>query len=170
MSYTRLMMRITQIKIIGLRRKMSIFRGLIVLLALYLLTASILPLFGWQLFIYGPFKLEAFDPVLGSALFLVITKSASFMTLSFFALNYLQNRKPLSSVAPLLVHSNFTVIFGAIFLTQSDNTQWSHWALVFLLSVVSVILFQENKQEGKKIFRNDWWKAGSRGYRHFLWS
>ena len=149
-------MRITQIKIIGLRRKMSIFRGLIVLLALYLLTTSILPLFGWQLFIYRPFKLEAFDPVLGSALNLVITKSASFMTLSFFALNYLQNRKPLSSVAPLLVHSNFTVIFGAIFLTQSDNTQWSHWALVFLLSVVSVILFQENKQEGKKIFRNDW--------------
>ena len=156
MSYNRLMMRITPKKIIGPPRKMSIFRGLIVLLALYLLTASILPLFGWQLFIYQPFKLEAFDPVLGSALFLVITKSASFMTLSFFALNYLQNRKPLSSVSPLLVHSNFTVIFGAIFLTQSDNTQWSHWALVFLFSVVSVILFQENKQEGKKIFRNDW--------------
>ena len=102
---------------------MSIFRGMIALLGLYLLIASILPLFGWQLFFYGPFKLEAFDPIVGNVLFLVITKSASFMTLSFFALNYLQNRMPLSSVAPLLVHSNFTVIFGAIFLTQSDNTQ-----------------------------------------------
>ena len=149
-------MRITQIKIIGLLRKMSIFRGIIALLGLYLLIASILPLFGWQLLIYGPFKLEAFDPEVGSALFLVITKSASFMTLGFFALNYLQHRKPLSSVAPLLVYSNFTIIFGAIFLTQSDNTQWSHWALVFLLIGISVILFQENKQEGKKIFRNDW--------------
>ena len=156
MSYTRLRMRINQIKIIGLLRKMPIFRGLIGLLGLYLLIASILPLFGWQLFIYGPFKLEAFDPIVGNDLFLVITKSASFMTLSFFALNYLQNRKPLSSVAPLLVYSNFTIIFGAIFLTQSHNTQWSHWALVFLLSVISVILFEENKQEGKKIFRNDW--------------
>ena len=135
---------------------MPIFRGLIGLLGLYLLIASILPLFGWQFFFYGPFKLEAFDPIVGNVLFLVITKSASFMTLSFFALNYLQNRKPLSSVAPLLVYSNFTVIFGAIFLTQSDNTQWSHWALVFLLIGISVVLFQENKQEGKKIFRNDW--------------
>ena len=75
---------------------MSIFRGLIGLLGLYLLIASILPLFGWQLFIYGPFKLDAFDPIVGNALFLVITKSASFMTLSFFAFNYLQNRKQLS--------------------------------------------------------------------------
>ena len=149
-------MRTTQIKIIGLLGKMSIFRGMIALLGLYLLIASILPLFGWQLFLYGPFKLEAFDPIVGNALFLVITKSASFMTFSFFAFNYLQNRKPLSSVAPLLVYSNFTVIFAAIFLAQSDNTQWSHWALVFLLSVISVVLFQENKQEGKKIFRNDW--------------
>ena len=145
-----------QIKNIGLLRKMSIFRGFIGLLGLYLLIASILPLFGWQLFIYGPFKLEAFDPIVGSALFLVITKSASFMTLTFFAFNYLQNRKPLSSVAPLLVYSNFTIIFGVIFLIQSDNTQWSHWALVFLLSVISVILFQENRKEAKKIFRDDW--------------
>ena len=149
-------MRITQIKIIGLLRKMPIFRGFIGLLGLYLLVASILPLFGWQLFMYGPFTLEAFDPIAGSALFLVITKSASFMTLTFFALNYLQNRKPLSSVAPLLVYSNFIIIFSAIFLIQSDNTQWSPWALVFLLIGISVILFQENKQEGKKIFRNDW--------------
>ena len=118
--------------------------------------ASILPLLGWQLFIYGPFKLEAFDPIVGNSLFLVITKSASFMTLTFFALNYLQNRKPLSSVAPLLVYSNFTIIFGVIFLIQSDNTQWSHWALLFLLSAISVILFQENRREAKKIFRNDW--------------
>ena len=145
-----------QIKNIGLLRKMSIFRGFIGLLGLYLLIAGILPLFGWQLFIYGPFKLEAFDPIVGNALFLVITKSASFMTLSFFALNYLQNRKPLSSVAPLLVYSNFTIIFGVIFLIQSDNTQWSHWTLVFLLSVISVILFQENRKEAKKIFRDDW--------------
>ena len=149
-------MRKTQIKIIGLLGKISIFRSIIALLGLYLLIASILPLFGWQLFIYGPFKLEAFDPEVGSALFLIITKSASFMTLSFFALNYLQNRKPLSSVVPLLVYSNFTVIFGATLLTQSDNTQWSHWALVFLLIGISLILFQENKQEGKRIFRNDW--------------
>ena len=135
-----------RIKNISLLRRMSIFRGFIVLLSLYLLIASILPLFGWQLFIYGPFKLDAFDPIVGNALFLVITKSASFMTLSFFALNYLQNRKPLSSVAPLLVYSNFTIIFGVIFLIQSDNTQWSHWALVFLLSVISVILLQENSK------------------------
>ena len=145
-----------QIKNISLLRRMSIFRGFIVLLSLYLLIASILPLFGWQLFMYGPFKLDAFDPIVGNALFLVITKSASFMTLSFFAFNYLQNRKPLSSVAPLLVYSNFTIIFGAIFLIQSDNTQWSHWTLVFLLSVISVILFQENRKEAKKILRDDW--------------
>ena len=148
-----------QIKKIGLLRKISIFRGIIVLLGLYLLIASILPLFGWPLFMYGPFKIEAFDPTVGSDLFLIITKSASFMTLSFFALNYLQNRKPLSSVAPLLVHSNFTIIFGIIFLIQSDNTQWSHWTLALLLSVMSVILFQENRKEAKKIFRDDWWKA-----------
>ena len=147
---------------------MSIFRGFIVLLSLYLLIASILPLFGWQLFIYGPFKLDAFDPIVGNALFLVITKSASFMTLTFFAFNYLQNRKPLSSVAPLLVYSNFTIIFGVIFLIQSDNTQWSHWTLVFLLSVISVILFQENRKEAKKIFRDDWWKAGNNSLRKVL--
>ena len=157
-----------RIKNISLLRRMSIFRGFIVLLSLYLLIASILPLFGWQLFIYGPFKLDAFDPIVGNALFLVITKSASFMTLSFFALNYLQNRKPLSSVAPLLVYSNFTIIFGVIFLIQSDNTQWSHWTLVFLLSVISVILFQENRKEAKKIFRDDWWKAGNNSLRKVL--
>ena len=106
MIYTRPRMRVTQIKNIGLIRKMSVFRACIGLLGLYLCIASILPLFGWQLFIYGPFKLEAFDPIVGNALFLVITKSASFMTLSFFAFNYLQNRKPLSSVAPLFVYSN----------------------------------------------------------------
>ena len=145
-----------QMKNTALLRKMSIFRGFIVLLGLYLLIAGILPLFGWQLFIYGPFKLEAFDPIVGNALFLIINKSSSFMTLSFFAFNYLQNRKPLSSVAPLLVYSNFIIIFGVILLIQSDNTQWSHWALLFFLSVISVILFQENRKEAKKIFRDDW--------------
>ena len=115
-------MRNTQIKNIGLIRKMSVFRAFIGLLGLYLCSASILPLFGWQLFIYGPFKLEAFDPIVGNTLFLIINKSSSFMTLSFFAFNYLQNRKPLSSVAPLLVYSNFIIIFGVIFMTSTSTS------------------------------------------------
>lgn len=143
-------------KKIGFLKNQSLFRGFIILLGLYLLAASILPLFGWQLFLYGPLTLEAFPIEVGNRLFLIINKSASFMTLNFFALNYLRNRKPLSSVAPLLVYCNFIIFFGVIFLIQSENTSWTHWMLLFLLSSMSFILFQENRNEARKIFKNEW--------------
>ena len=134
----------------------NLFRRFIILLCLWLLISSISPVFGYHIFLYGPLKVEPFNAEIESTLFLITIKSASFMTMIYFALNYLRKRRPLSSMEPLLVMNNFLIAFGSIFLVQSAGNSWIPWVNIFVHAIISMILFQEHKSESKTIFKNDW--------------
>ena len=88
----------------------KIFMGL---LCFYLTVSAILPLFGYNITL-AAMAFETFNPE-PESYYLCVIHSAAFMMLAFFGLNYLRRRRPLSSVAPLLVFNNFLILFGVLY-------------------------------------------------------
>ena len=88
---------------------------------------------------------------------LQIVRAASFMTMAYFIFKYLRNRKPLSSVVPVLVFINFLIFFSVIYTLRSGYTwSWKEWSVFGFLIVLSWVLFRENRSEATKIFSKDW--------------
>ena len=88
-------------------------RVLIGLIALVLLLMAVLPLLGFNLIlVQGPGALEPFDAS-SEPIYLFIGRSAGLATASFFAINFLRHRRPLTAAAPLLVYANFTLFSGS---------------------------------------------------------
>jgi len=92
---------------------------------------------------------------------LLILRSASFMTSAYFTLRYFLNRKPLSSVSPILVLSNFMIFFGMISNLQNDvsifeDPSKSNWVVLLVLVIFSYGLFRIHTKDTKKIFDKDW--------------
>ena len=88
---------------------------------------------------------------------LQIVRAASFMTMAYFIFKYLRNRKPLSSVVPVLVFINFLILFFAIYTLKSGHVwSWKEWSVFGFLLVLSWVLFRENRSEATKIFSRDW--------------
>ena len=88
---------------------------------------------------------------------LQIVRAASFMTMAYFIFKYLRNRKPLSSVVPVLVFINFLIFFSAIYTLRSGYIwSWREWSVFGFLLVLSWVLFRENRSEATKIFSRDW--------------
>ena len=88
---------------------------------------------------------------------LQIVRAASFMTMAYFIFKYLRNRKPLSSVVPVLVFINFLIFFSVIYTLRSGYVwTWKEWSVFGFLLVLSWILFRENRSEATKIFSKDW--------------
>jgi len=135
---------------------LSLFRGIIIALGIYFLVASMLPIIGYQIYLYGPLRVSTINLVAGELFFLVVIKSSSLMTMNFFILNYLRNRRPLSSVAPLLVFCNFIIGFGFVFFLIADGIRWTHWIYLLSLCILSLILYKENRKESTTIFKNEW--------------
>ena len=88
---------------------------------------------------------------------LQVVRAASFMTMAYFIFKYLRNRKPLSSVVPVLVFINFLIFFAAIYTLRSGYVwSWREWSVFGFLLVLSWVLFRENRSEATKIFSKDW--------------
>ena len=88
---------------------------------------------------------------------LEIVRGASCMTMAYFIFKYLRNRKPLSSVVPVLVFINFLILFSVIYTLKSGHIwSWKEWSVFGFLIVLSWILFRENRSEETKIFSKDW--------------
>ena len=88
---------------------------------------------------------------------LQIVRAAAFMTMAYFIFQYLRNRRPLSSVVPVLVFTNFLILFSVIYTLRSGhNWSWKEWSVFAFLLVLSWVLFRENRSEATKIFSRDW--------------
>ena len=88
---------------------------------------------------------------------LQVVRAASFMTMAYFIFKYLRNRKPLSSVVPVLVFINFLILFSVIYTLKSGHIwSWREWSVFGFLLVLSWVLFRENRSEATKIFSKDW--------------
>ena len=88
---------------------------------------------------------------------LQVVRAASFMTMAYFIFKYLRNRKPLSSVVPVLVFINFLIFFSVIYTIRSGHVwSWKEWSVFGFLLVLSWVLFRENRSEATKIFSRDW--------------
>ena len=121
----------------------------------FILTA-VLPLAGFNvILVLEPFALEPFDPS-KEPVYLFMSRSAGLATAAFFAVNFLGHRRPLTSVAPLLVHANFTILFGVAYLLQTSSLEliqlWPAPSLILL----SVFLSNQNQRESAKILSKDW--------------
>ena len=131
----------------------KVFVGFI---ALVLMLMAVLPLVGFNLIlVMGPFALEPFDPST-ELVYLFVARSAGLATAAFFAINFLRHRRPLTSVAPLLVYANFTLAFGVAYLLQTSSFKLIQLWPVPILVALSVFLFKQNQRESAKIFTKDW--------------
>ena len=93
----------------------SVFRVLLWIVISILVTASLFPVFGYELII-SQIEIKRVIEVPGEFGYLLVVRSSSFATLAFFGINYLRRKRPLSSVEPLLVFSVCIVIFGSLMM------------------------------------------------------
>ena len=125
-------------------------------IALVLILMAVLPLLGFNLIlVLGPLSLEPFDPST-EPVYLFVSRSAGLATAAFFAINFLRHRRPLTSVAPLLVYANLSLLFGVAYLFQTPSFQAIQLWPVPILIALSVFLFKQNQRESAKIFTKDW--------------
>ena len=132
-----------------------IFRIMLGLIIFWMTTASLLPFFGVNFVLL---RGAVFEPFLidESNTYLHIIRSSTFASMAFFGINYLRRKRPLSSVAPLLVFVSFLVIYAPVYLIIRGDSQWWEWATFTFMIALTVIFFRENQAEAKKIFLNDW--------------
>ena len=107
-----------------------IFRVVLWIVISILGTASLFPVFGYELII-SQIEIKRVIEVPGEFGYLFVVRSSSFATLAFFGVNYLRRKRPLSSVEPLLVFS--------------------------VVMVLAIVFFRENEAESKTIFKGDDW-------------
>ena len=131
---------------------MTLIRGFLIVLMFWLvLSASIAP-FGY--FLSLPWGFEQIE-LIGNQLRFMAIRSATFLTLSYFIFNYLRHQRPLSSVAPLLVFTNFLIVTAVTAMTMGAAV-WQDWAAVGMLCCLVPILLIEHNKESKTIFVSDW--------------
>jgi D-alanyl-lipoteichoic acid acyltransferase DltB (MBOAT superfamily) len=124
-------------------------------LAILLTLAAALPLFGYDL-IMRDLKIVSLNDYPLEIQHLVVTRSAAFATLAFFSVNFLRRKRPLSSVAPMLVFCNFTLCFGLFFVVTQDPEDWRAWLTLGIIAGLSALLFSKNEAETRRIFKDDW--------------
>jgi|TARA_B100001250_G_scaffold138086_1_gene118174 hypothetical protein len=133
----------------------KLFNLMLIFLAVFAISASILPLFGYQLFIF-PIKFEAFQDLSFDYMRLLMLRSCVFLTMSIFLLNYSLYRRPYSALAPVAVFCYTISIFE--FLSQfiiAKTTEYSSspFVIVFWL-LIGAILHYKNAMNAKTIFKN----------------
>ena len=117
-----------------------------------MIPASVIPIF--DLVIWFPYVTSVpIDDLANHRLLSV--RSATFMTIAYFIINHLRQKKPLSSVSPVFVYVNFLLMFVIILLIKNGGPT-TEWFMVIFCAVFSGILFFENKNESTKIFKDAW--------------
>ena len=141
--------------------KTLVTRGLMVILLLWFIIGAFIPLFDITFsfpFFYFQVYLEPMtEDQTMIILRLQIVRAASFMTMAYFIFKYLRNRKPLSSLVPVLVFTNFLILFSVAYTVRSEHVwSWKEWSVFGFLLILSWVLFRENRSEATKIFSRDW--------------
>ena len=134
---------------------MRAFRVALLILTLLMLSMACLPIFGFDLVLFGRVGLETAS-VDDSNIHLFMVRSAAFGTLATFALNFLRRRRPLSSVAPLLFFCSWTLIFQPAFVLTYQELTLQHIMFYLFTLLLVLILYRENKNEAKTIFVDEW--------------
>ena len=133
----------------------KLFNLLLIFLAVFAISASILPLFGYQLFIF-PIKFEAFQDLSFDYMRLLMLRSCVFLTMSIFLLNYSLYRRPYSALAPVAVFC-YTIsifeFFSQFIIQQTTEYSSSPFVIVFWL-IIGAILHYKNAMNAKTIFKN----------------
>ena len=132
-----------------------------VILLLWFIAGAFIPLlditFAFPFFYFQEFLEPTTEEQTMIILRLQIVRAASFMTMAYFIYKYLRNRKPLSSVVPVLVFTNFLILFSVVYTLRSEHSwSWREWLVFGFLLILSWILFKENRSEATKIFSKDW--------------
>ena len=131
---------------------MNIIRFLFVAFLIWFTFAAVSPFFDiyfWITYIEAPLNDSiAFQRA-------VTVRSAIFLTLSYFVINYLRNRKPLSSIVPIMIFTIFYSVFRTGFLIKNGGPN-TEWIIVAFTTITSAMLYLEYKNETNKIFANSW--------------
>ncbi|OUX22341.1 MAG: hypothetical protein CBE15_08695 [Euryarchaeota archaeon TMED255] len=132
---------------------MKLTKILMILLLFWMIPASVIPIF--DLVIWFPY-LTSVVPIDDLASHrLLSVRSAAFMTIAYFIINHLRQKKPLSSVTPVFVYANFLWMFSTIFLIKNGGPI-TEWFVVIFIAIFSGVLFFANKNESNKIFKDAW--------------
>jgi len=133
----------------------KLFNLMLIFLAVFAISASILPVFGYQLFSF-PIKLEVIQDLSFDYVRLLLLRSSVFLTMSIFLLNYALYRRPYSALAPVAVFCYTLSIFeflSQFFIAQTTEYSSNPFAIVFWL-LIGAILHYKNAMNAKTIFRN----------------
>ena len=133
----------------------KLFNLMLIFLAVFAISASILPLFGYQLFIF-PIKFEVFQDLSFDYMRLLLLRSSVFLTMSIFLLNYALYRRPYSALAPVAVFCYTISIFeflSQFIIAQTTEYSSSPFVIVFWL-MIGAILHYKNAMNAKTIFKN----------------
>ena len=76
----------------------TLFNLMLLVLAFYVISAAIIPLFGYQLFIF-PIKLEVIQDLSFDYVRLLLLRSCVFLTMAVFMFNYALYKRPYSALA-----------------------------------------------------------------------
>ena len=117
-----------------------------------LLAVAALSVIGQDVYLPGSLLGELTDEKGGR---LVVIRSAAFLTMAFFILRHLRNKRPRSSIAPVQVFVNSLLLVG-VFRLPFSTEYWIDWLIMAGLCVASVLLYFENRGEAQRIFKNDW--------------
>ncbi len=131
---------------------MQVVKLFLVTILIWFISAAMSPFF--DIYFWFPYIETTIDDSLGFQRALTV-RSAIFLTLSYFIINYLRHRKPLSSVVPILIFTIFYSIFRAGFLLKNGGPN-TEWLVIAFTLIFSIMLYLEYKTETNKIFSNSW--------------
>ena len=132
---------------------MKLTKILMMVLLFWMIPAAVIPIF--DLVIWFPYVTSVLPIDDLASHRLLSVRSAAFMTIAYFIINHLRQKKPLSSVSPVFVYVNFLLIFSIILLIKNGG-QTTEWFTIIFVAIFSGILFFENKNESNKIFKDAW--------------
>ena len=133
----------------------TLFNLLLLVLAFYVISAAIIPLFGYQLFIF-PIKLEVIQDLSFDYVRLLLLRSCVFLTMAVFIFNYALYKRPYSALAPVAVFCYSLSIFEflAQFTIQQTTEYSSNPFAIVLWLIVGALTHYKNARSAKTIFRD----------------
>ena len=127
---------------------------LLALVAVYAMTAAIVPVFGYQLFIF-PIKFEIIQNLSFDYVRLLLLRSCVFTTMAVFIVNYALYKRPYSALSPVAVFCYSLSIFeffAQFTLAQTTDYSISPSGIVFFLSI-AILAHYKNSKSANSIFR-----------------
>ena len=131
---------------------MQVVKLFLVAFLIWFITAAISPFF--DIYFWFPYIETPINDSIGFQRALTV-RSAMFLTLAYFIVNYLRHRKPLSSVVPIMIFTTLYSICRTGFLVKNGGP-YTEWLVIAFTIIFSIMLYLEYKTETNKIFSNSW--------------